>query len=94
MPRDPQYVALLRSVISIPRCWLAIQKPEGVCVNLHLPGEAALAVATCLLGRQHEGIGPAGKQQVPDLEGFADPEPSTSPRAIEPLQPLDAARHD
>lgn len=61
---------------------------------MHLPGEAALAVAASLLGRQHEGIGPAGKQQLPDLEGFGDPEPSPSAWAVEPLQPLDAARHD
>lgn len=61
---------------------------------MRLPGEAKLAVAASLFGRQHEGIGPAGKQQVPDLEGFGDPESSTSPWAIEPLQSLDAARHD
>lgn len=65
-----------------------------LCVKLHLPGEAALAVAASLLGRQHEGIGPAGKQQLPDLEGFGDLESSTLPWTIEPLQTLDVARHD
>lgn len=70
------------------------KKRGRICCNLDLPGEAALAVAASLLGRQDEGIGPAGKQQVPDIEGFGDPEPSTFPRALEPLEPLDVARHD
>lgn len=65
-----------------------------ISVSWHLPGEAALAVAASLLGRQHEGVGPAGEQQVPNLEGSGDPQSSTFPRAVEPLQPLHASRHD
>lgn len=62
--------------------------------TLDLPGQAALTEEASFLGRQDKGIGLTREQQVPDLEGFGDPESSTFPRAIEPLQPLDVARHD
>lgn len=58
-----------------------------------LPGEAALTVEASLLHWQHVRVRLAGEQQLSNFKGSGNAETSPSPRTVEPLDSLDAARH-
>lgn len=65
------------------------RRPPSPCApaGAALPGEAELAVVAALADREHVGVGRAGEEQVPHLEGLQGPQTPALARAAEALQP-------
>lgn len=65
------------------------RRPPSPCApaGTALPGEAELAVVAALADREHVGVGRAGEEQVPHLEGLQGPQTPAFARAAEALQP-------